>query len=40
MVFDVNASTIAKLEPDTFRTEQIEYLIGKLWGDQLLSRAE
>lgn len=40
MVFDVNATNIAQLEPDTYRTEQIEYLIGKIWGDQLLSEAE
>jgi hypothetical protein len=40
MAFDVNTSTIAVLEPDTFRTEQIEYLIGKFWGDQLLADSE
>jgi len=40
MAFDVNTSTLAVLEPDTFRTEQIEYLIEKLWGDQLLSDIE
>ncbi|TEA12812.1 Lipase 4 [Colletotrichum sidae] len=31
MGFDVNVSTIAYVEPDTYRTEQIEYLIQKLW---------
>ncbi|KAL8340747.1 hypothetical protein RB601_006717 [Gaeumannomyces tritici] len=32
MVFDVNATSLAYAEPDTYRTEQIEYLIKKLWS--------
>ena len=35
MAFDVNVSSIAYVEPDTYRTEQIEYLIGKFWGGEL-----
>ncbi|KAF6797614.1 carboxylesterase family protein [Colletotrichum sojae] len=31
MAFDVNVTSIAYVEPDTYRTEQIEYLIQKLW---------
>jgi hypothetical protein len=40
MVFDVNASTITHLEKDNYRATQIEYLIGKLFGDELLSELE
>lgn len=32
MVFDVNVTALAYAEPDTYRTEQIEYLIQKLWS--------
>lgn len=31
MAFDVNISSIAYVEPDTYRAEQIDYLIAKLW---------
>lgn len=31
LVFDVNASSLAYLEEDTYRTEQIEYFINKFW---------
>lgn len=31
MVFNANLSSLVALEGDTYRTEQIEYLINKLW---------
>lgn len=31
MAFDVNVSTIAYVEHDDYRAEQIEYIIGKLF---------
>lgn len=34
MAFDVNVTGIAYQEPDTYRTEQIEYLIQKLWTQE------
>jgi hypothetical protein len=40
MAFDVNVSSIAYLALDTYCTEQLEYFIGKLWGDQLLADNE
>ncbi|CAI4211269.1 unnamed protein product [Parascedosporium putredinis] len=32
MAFDVNATSVNYVEPDTFHMEQIEYQIGKYWG--------
>lgn len=34
MAFNVNASSVAYVEPDTYREEQIEYLINKLWEQE------
>lgn len=34
MAFNVNASSVAYVEPDTYRTEQVEYLISKLWDKE------
>lgn len=31
VVFDVNVSSLAYIEEDTFRMEQIEYFINKFW---------
>ncbi|KAK2007572.1 carboxylesterase [Colletotrichum eremochloae] len=30
--FDANLTSLARVQPDTFRTEQMEYLIQKLWS--------
>ncbi|OLN85767.1 Lipase 4-like protein 3 [Colletotrichum chlorophyti] len=35
MEFDVNVTSLAFPVPDTYRTEQIEYLIQKLWSKSL-----
>ncbi|TQN66741.1 Lipase 1 [Colletotrichum shisoi] len=32
MGFDANVTSLAHVRPDTYRTEQIEYLIRKLWS--------
>lgn len=34
MAFNVNTSSVAYAERDTYRTEQIEYLISKLWDEE------